>query len=157
MSAVNVKDMRPPWYIDSVAARHLGMKREEFRRFVKSEQAPYLQIGRNIKVPGSWLARAAGRPELALRLVEAGSVYFIACGDFVKVGRAFDVATRLGELQVGNPVELTLLATLPGERVAEARLHRMLAPERARGEWFCGPRTNRVVRLVRHLAKLRES
>ena len=43
---------------------------------------------------------------------------------------------RLSQLQVGSPMRLRLLGTLPGCREIEAALHRCFADVRVRGEWF---------------------
>ena len=41
---------------------------------------------------------------------ECGSyVYFIQCGQYVKIGIATTIKTRLRELQVGNPITLSVL------------------------------------------------
>jgi hypothetical protein len=66
------------------------------------------------------------------------SVYFIeAAGtDLVKIGIAAVPKDRLRELQTASPHKLSILATMPGGKVAESRLHRHFAASRATGEWF---------------------
>lgn len=65
-------------------------------------------------------------------------VYFIeAVGlDKVKVGIADDVGRRLAGLQTASPVELRLLAAVPGDESLEQRIHASLSRYRVRGEWF---------------------
>lgn len=69
-------------------------------------------------------------------------VYFIQAGKgAIKIGRAKNVDRRLKELQVGNPQELTVLATIPhetekGAKDMEQHLHDTLKSKRIRGEWF---------------------
>lgn len=61
----------------------------------------------------------------------------------LKLGRAGDPYKRLAELQVGNPLELKVLAignVSPfirwSSREAEALCHKALKPRHIRGEWF---------------------
>lgn len=67
-------------------------------------------------------------------------VYFVEGGEgeqrLIKIGYSNDTRTRLGELQVGSPVELRLLGTIAGSRATEAQLHTIFAADRVRGEWF---------------------
>lgn len=67
------------------------------------------------------------------------SVYFIraAASGLIKIGVAGSPASRLKALQTASPVDLTLIATIPGVGQAdESRLHELFAEERVRGEWF---------------------
>lgn len=71
-----------------------------------------------------------------LYLIRAGS------GGVYKVGFAIDPLSRMELLQVGCPLELTLHATFTGGQRLEWLLHKQLAPQRIRGEWFafhCDP------------------
>jgi hypothetical protein len=72
------------------------------------------------------------------RRQEVPSIYFIAMetAPYVKVGWAKRVWVRRLELQTGNPEPLCVLATLPGERRDESRLHDALREHRTVGEWF---------------------
>lgn len=64
-------------------------------------------------------------------------IYFIRSGSFVKIGYcAGDPKLRLGQLQVGNPEPLRLVAVKEGDQAAEARWHAMFDHLRVRGEWF---------------------
>ena len=65
-----------------------------------------------------------------------GNIYFIKCGNFVKIGYAKDVSKRLSELQVGNPYPLTIMTVIPGTLRLEALFHQALQGYRERGEWF---------------------
>lgn len=71
----------------------------------------------------------------------------------IKVGKAEDVVKRMGELQTGNPRELTLLHVLVGYGELEAQLHRRLRPSRVRGEWFEGDSVPGFLRFVEALAE----
>lgn len=67
-------------------------------------------------------------------------VYFVQCDDGmqrpVKIGIALDIKTRIGEMQVGSPHPIRLLASFVGAREVEQQLHRVLAEHRIQGEWF---------------------
>jgi hypothetical protein len=81
------------------------------------------------------------------------SIYFIRSGetDWVKIGRAVDVKKRIGFLQVGNPEDLTLLATIDGGAEEERALHFLLRGVRRRGEWF---HSDHLVRLLLGLVEI---
>lgn len=65
-------------------------------------------------------------------------IYFIQCGEFVKIGRCErDPIRRLEKLQIGNPVTLRLIAVIPeGGRMEESNWHNRFDSWRVRGEWF---------------------
>lgn len=79
--------------------------------------------------------KARGKPIPAL-----GIIYFIQSGDDgpIKIGRCKSglAEKRLADLQIGNPVELSLLGTIIGDRTTEMSLHGRFARLRVRGEWF---------------------
>jgi hypothetical protein len=65
-------------------------------------------------------------------------VYFIQSGDSpqVKIGTTTNLNGRVASMQVGNPEELTVLATHRGDVRLEGVLHQMFLDERLMGEWF---------------------
>lgn len=63
-------------------------------------------------------------------------IYFVQCGDFVKIGSADHVGSRLDSLTTGNPYPLKLLAAIWGSTTDERRLHRIFQSDRVKGEWF---------------------
>jgi hypothetical protein len=63
-------------------------------------------------------------------------IYFIQDGDAVKIGISLDPAARLKDLQLGNPRPLSILFQIEGDLDGEAMLHKLLAAERIRSEWF---------------------
>lgn len=85
-------------------------------------------------------ALAILRDERAKRKDDPGSVYCIAAkGDpyAVKVGFSTDANARPGELQIGNPRELRLLATIEDcTKADEERLHAKHIDANILGEWF---------------------
>jgi hypothetical protein len=65
------------------------------------------------------------------------AVYLVRGGDLVKIGfTAGCVAERMVYLQVGSPVNLTLLRVIVGDESAERALHKRFAHLRSHGEWF---------------------
>jgi hypothetical protein len=63
-------------------------------------------------------------------------IYFIRCGDFVKIGRAENPAERVKGLQTGNPYEVELLGVFDGNDSEERRLHAAFSPFHHKFEWF---------------------
>lgn len=63
-------------------------------------------------------------------------VYFITGGDAVKIGYSTTVYKRLGDLQSASSEPLTLADYALGTRRLEKELHKLLASERIKGEWF---------------------
>ena len=63
-------------------------------------------------------------------------VYFIQCGDLVKIGVAKDVQGRLATLQTGNPAELNLLFYIPGDKDLERELQGRFYADSVGREWF---------------------
>ena len=64
-------------------------------------------------------------------------IYFIGCNDrYVKIGVSHSPISRLNDLQVGNPYDLTVLKTIDVSHKAEAYLHDKFSHLHHRGEWF---------------------
>lgn len=88
----------------------------------------------------NWCLRAIARRN---RKDTKGCVYLVQSGAFLKIGMCKStksLAKRIAILQIGNPVEIVLLATktLYGGAVEheEQRLHFKFSPYHVRGEWF---------------------
>jgi hypothetical protein len=64
--------------------------------------------------------------------------YIVRAGDtdFVKIGRADDVADRMAELQTSNPEPLILLRVVDAHFETETAFHARFADSRVQGEWF---------------------
>lgn len=69
---------------------------------------------------------------------KGGWVYFIQCGEYVKIGLSADVDARLKALQTSTPYPLALIKkfAVPDPAQAEARLHVYFEDRRHAGEWF---------------------
>lgn len=81
-----------------------------------------------------------------------GYVYFIQCRQFVKVGKARNIAQRIEELQTAHPEPLRLVAYIPTRQPSrvEADILNEYRECCARGEWL--NITPDVERLIRHHA-----
>lgn len=90
----------------------------------------------------SYIASANGhKPEpkpVAPKQVEAPAsvVYFISSGSLIKIGVTVELRKRFTSLQCGSPMPLTLLASIPGDRSMEQKLHKQFSHLRTHGEWF---------------------
>jgi hypothetical protein len=78
-----------------------------------------------------------------------GEIYFLECGDFVKIGFASVLEGRLRSLRTANPYPLNILATISGYASTEKRLHARFAGARHRGEWFC--RTPELLKFINEI------
>jgi hypothetical protein len=65
-----------------------------------------------------------------------GFIYFLRCGNFVKIGFSDQPEARQRELETGNPHEIILVGCHPGTIELEQRLHRYFQAHHHRGEWF---------------------
>src|SRR3990167_2016459 len=80
-------------------------------------------------------------------------VYFISCGEFIKIGISGSVPNRLGSMRVDNPYRLDPLGFIQCEAYSdaealEAALHLEFAAFRHQGEWFTdAPQIRDAVRL----------
>jgi uncharacterized protein (DUF3820 family) len=64
------------------------------------------------------------------------NVYFIRCGEFVKIGRGGSPHRRLRTFQCGNPYELELMGCFEATELEEARLHSAFDIYHHRAEWY---------------------
>ena len=77
-------------------------------------------------------------------------VYFIRAGDAIKIGYTTNLARRQRALETASAVPLELLASVPGDRREETRLHREWRHLHIRGEWF--EASEELLRYIRELA-----
>ena len=81
--------------------------------------------------------RLRALPAIPLQDLPPGQiVYFLRCGDFVKVGYASDAPSRVRHIRVSNPYPVDLIAWARGGRDEEARIHAIIKNHRHKGEWF---------------------
>lgn len=65
-----------------------------------------------------------------------GDIYFIAAGDFVKIGFTTSPVGRIRSIKTATPLPLKILHHQRGTMKQERELHRRFAAIRVRGEWF---------------------
>lgn len=63
-------------------------------------------------------------------------LYFIACGDLIKIGVSNSPDARLETLQTGAPGKLELIASIPKSGHHETEAHKRFDHLRVYGEWF---------------------
>lgn len=88
----------------------------------------------------AWKSRR-GTSAINRKEVDVSYVYFIADGEFVKIGKANDVEQRKLSLETGNPRDLLTLGTISCDSESESyslekKLHHHFEPWHHRGEWF---------------------
>jgi len=72
-------------------------------------------------------------------------VYFIRAGEYVKIGIAKDIKSRIAALQTGQPVKIEFCGAIRNITIEQARryerkLHEFFKNLRAEGEWFMLPK-----------------
>jgi hypothetical protein len=81
--------------------------------------------------------RRDSEPQAAMGSDADGEVvYFLRAGDAIKIGYTTNLAARKRALETASAVPLELLASIPGDRSEETRLHRDWWHLHIRGEWF---------------------
>lgn len=65
-----------------------------------------------------------------------GFIYFLRCGEFVKIGYSKSPTVRFRTLETAIPFAYEVLATHPGTRANELALHKVLREHHHRREWF---------------------
>jgi hypothetical protein len=68
--------------------------------------------------------------------MKRGHVYFLECGDFIKIGWSQNARMRINGLQNSLPFEIRVLCISYGDVKLEKALHAKFAHLRHRGEWF---------------------
>jgi hypothetical protein len=63
-------------------------------------------------------------------------IYFIKCGEFVKIGRSNDPNRRLDELKAANPYDLKIIGVVDGGDAEEQRLQAAFESYHHKYEWF---------------------
>ena len=63
-------------------------------------------------------------------------IYFIRCGEFVKIGFSDNPRSRIAAIQTSNPYPVDVLAIVPGNYEFEAELHQRFTHLRYKNEWF---------------------
>lgn len=66
----------------------------------------------------------------------SGQIYFLVCGDAVKIGFSTNLKRRLAALSTGMPAPETCIVSVSGIKHHETILHAKLDHLRITGEWF---------------------
>jgi hypothetical protein len=93
--------------------------------------------------------RAGAKISYSNRLAKNKYLYFIGCGDAVKIGISSDPSARLETLATGAPGVLYLIACIPNMGHKENECHKKLDHLHIHREWF--RYTNEVHELIREL------
>ena len=85
-----------------------------------------------------WEARRRQPTVPVIPRAESGYCYLYAAqaGAMIKFGRSTDPETRVQELQVNQPLPVSLLVAVPCHHSLEGAVHRHFAADRINGEWF---------------------
>jgi hypothetical protein len=68
---------------------------------------------------------------------EYAEVYFIECGNFIKIGITTNLQDRIASFETATPYDIRVLAVIPSAtRQTELELHRRFADAHHKGEWF---------------------
>jgi hypothetical protein len=86
------------------------------------------------KAVESWMAAMGSLRPQSLRY-NAG-VYFLGCGDAVKIGVTNNHHRRRVAIQKCNPDPVSLLLVFPGDEAVEAYFHGRFWAHRIHSEWF---------------------
>lgn len=125
------------------AALKQGNLSIQFKEVLVSMKMSYLRTHsltfEQRKYAGSIVKQFAGN-QIELKKKE-GYVYLMKAGEALKIGKSRNPAQRIKEVQVGNPVDVSLLAvfkcaTVGQSSIFERALHRKFKSSRLRGEWF---------------------
>ncbi len=109
---------------------------ESLAEAIKAAEANGLKVAA-VRPDGTLILAEMTDEEAAERAIRA-FVYFIADGEFVKIGYSADWRSRLKALQTSNPRELSAVAVIAGTIADERALHKRFAADRLRpdNEWF---------------------
>ncbi len=75
-------------------------------------------------------------PTYSLDKGAVGYVYFLRCGDTVKIGFSKSVPKRVKSLSAATPHETEIVKVIPGTTQTERYFHAHFSAYRQKGEWF---------------------
>jgi excisionase family DNA binding protein len=122
-----VVQIRPAFLNKNEAAKYLGIGLTKFDELRRAGAFPTYAIGRAIVFKPD---------DLDEWLQSRAKVYFIACGKFVKIGVTTNINKRISSMKTWNPLEMRILAKIPGDRKTEKDLHLKFKKYRHDCEWF---------------------
>lgn len=120
----------------SEAAAYCGVTPATWSKWVAGGVVPKPVIGRRWDRKAIDLAIANLNPYPKSSVVYVTEVYFIECGEFVKIGYSANPELRLAALRSSSPHRMRLIGTMKGDHEVEGRLHRTCNIYHHKGEWF---------------------
>ena len=101
------------------------------------EIGEYMDGGGLVRIASRFISREEWRPNSGAPVPDREPlVYFIRCGDAVKIGYTKDIDRRLAHIRMLNPNRVEVLAMMAGAVQLERDLHTRFSAQRVHGEWF---------------------
>lgn len=122
----------PPYQDIEVLAEHLSLTPRTIDEWTKIGKLPAPRVVVDGTKLWKWADVVACQPKLARQ----GTIYFLRCEQFVKIGFTQALSTRLRSLEGANPMPISVIHTMPGGVDDEASLLLKFAHLKHRGEWF---------------------
>lgn len=119
----------------AVAARRLGLSLEQFQDALPDLQRRTPPFPSPDPTTGNFDLDAIDRWN-GSKGAFTGYVYFVRCGDFIKIGFSSNPRERLNSIRAAMPLEVEFLLAFACKAKAEGNLHRKFAHLRHRNEWF---------------------
>lgn len=110
----------------SLAAKAVEKKKTKKELIMESRVALY-----NLKV-------AIAAQKMSTKTYSWSYIYLVRCGEFHKIGYAYNVASRFDSFKTSNPYDISLEFALkvPNAKKLEGILHEKYQSKRYKREWF---------------------
>jgi hypothetical protein len=122
----------PPYQDAETLADHLCISVRTIDEWTKIGRLPPPRVQHGDIRLWKWADVSRCQP----KAIQQGFIYFLRCGPFVKIGFTKSLQTRLRTHRTSNPMPITVLHTMPGNRADEANLLLKFAHLKHHGEWF---------------------
>ncbi len=134
MKELMAEGFRPAYQQHEHLAYSLGVLESEITQMVADGRLPPPIVIQQSKF-WRWedVKKSAPPPPVP---VAHGYVYFIECGDFIKIGFSASWKQRVKSISWAIPYPCSVLLVLKGSIVFEAELHQQFASLAHRNEWF---------------------
>lgn len=121
----------PPFMGLATLAEHLSVSHDDIWLMVRKGALP---------VPITKMGEPIWRWEAVKTFIattsKPGTIYFIECGEFIKIGFTYSLDQRIRAMQSSNPFDLKILHKMRGTIGREAEILAKFKDLRHRGEWF---------------------
>lgn len=136
--------MRGRAFTETIRAHITPSLMRDLKQFAQEDgvsvSSYFRQLVADHLIANGWIPPAEDRTAIyrrrRLRVVKAGSVYLIKCGDAYKIGRTRDLARRLGQMSLPYKPRILLVVEYEDPGFVELSMHDMFAAKRLHGEWF---------------------